>query len=158
MPNGNGPNRRRTTNPQGDDRAAMTVDPVAPRARNFARTVALGFLRAALFVVFGLISLAACAIGVNIDGHADPGTQCTRSSELPTVGGPYYESSIVTGVRTFFPLGIVCMYDSPDDSVGPQAVWHAQWLSTAVWVAFGIASFGALAPMPKRFRSVRRTS
>jgi hypothetical protein len=130
-----------------DDETAPLNSVATP---GFGKTVAIGFIRGGFFVLFGVIALFAVAVGVNIDGHADPATQCMRNSDVPKIGGPYFESTIVTGTRTFFPLGISCSYDSPDDTVGPQNVWHAQWLPTGVALVFGAASIGSLLPLPRR--------
>lgn len=130
-----------------DDELAPVTPGFTP---TFARSAAIGIIRAGFFVVFGLIALAAVAVGMNIDGHSDPSTQCWRSTEVPKIGGPYFESSIVTGARIFFPLGIICTYDSPDDAVGQQSVQHSQWLPTGVALLFGTASIGSLLPLPRR--------
>ncbi|MCU1523479.1 MAG: hypothetical protein JWO18_373 [Microbacteriaceae bacterium] len=92
-----------------------------------ARVFWWGF--AVLFAVIGLVSFFA---GTTIGGHIPPSSQCSLSADVPDKGGPYYENTTVTGAVTYFPLGIVCTYDSPDDSIGPQTVAHRNWGETIV--------------------------
>ncbi|MBF4635065.1 hypothetical protein ITJ38_11680 [Agreia pratensis] len=89
----------------------------------------------ALVVFFGATALAAVAFGVTLDGRESPAIQCTKSAPRPEVGGPYLESTVVTGERTWLPLGVDCTYDSPDDEVGPQTVTNSNWVATVMAVA-----------------------
>ncbi|KQP01848.1 hypothetical protein [Leifsonia sp. Leaf264] len=91
-----------------------------------------------LVLVFGALALVSLAFGVTLDGKGDPAVQCTLSAPRPEVGGPYFESTITTGERTWFPLGVNCTYDSPDDEVGPQTVVNSNWTATGVCLASSI--------------------
>ena len=88
-------------------------------------------------VVLPLLAVAFVAgiLAFTIDGLGPPSSQCARATELPTVGGPYFENTTITGSPVWLPLGLACTYDSPDDSVGPQTVLHLQWGESAVVVA-----------------------
>jgi hypothetical protein len=115
--------------------AEATVETMKPILRRL-----LGLV---LALVFGALALSAVVIGVTLDGKEAPAIQCTRSAPRPDAGGPYYESTVTTGERTWFPLGINCTYDSPDDAIGPQTVVNSNWLATFVWLASsGAAIFG----------------
>lgn len=70
--------------------------------------------------------------GTTLGGLDPPSSQCAASVDVPTEGGPYYEDATVTGAATYFPLGMICIYDSPNDSVGPQTVDHQNWVETVV--------------------------
>lgn len=57
---------------------------------------------------------------------------------------PVLREHVVTGERTFMPLGVTCTYDSPDDAIGPQTVQNPNWPATAFWVGSTImALYGA---------------
>jgi hypothetical protein len=92
---------------------------------------------AAWLVVLALLAVAFVAgiLAFTIDGLGPPSSQCARAQQLPTVGGPYYENTTITGSPVWLPLGIACTYDSPDDAVGPQTVLHLRWGETVVVVA-----------------------
>jgi hypothetical protein len=47
----------------------------------------------------------------------------------------FYEDTVITGERTFMPLGVDCTYDSPDDAIGPQTVVNSNWPATVIWLA-----------------------
>jgi hypothetical protein len=115
--------------------AEATVETMKPILRRL-----LGLV---LALVFGALALSALLVGVTLDGKEAPAIQCTRSAPRPDAGGPYYESTVTTGERTWFPLGINCTYDSPDDAIGPQTVVNSNWPATFVWLASsGAAIFG----------------
>jgi hypothetical protein len=96
-----------------------------------------------LVVLFGALALLSLAGGLTLDGKEAPAIQCTRSAPRPEIGGPYYESSTTNGERTWFPLGVNCTYDSPDDDVGPQTVINSNWPATFMWLASSLlAIFG----------------
>lgn len=104
-----------------------------------------------LLIVFGALFIAALIYGPNIDGTDPPSSQCDQSLERPSRGGPFFEGTKVSGEKILFPLGIVCIFDSPTDAVGPQAVIHQQWLATFVMgVSFGLTGYGIF--LIRRFR------
>lgn len=72
--------------------------------------------------------------GTSLGGLEPASSQCSTAptADRPTKGGPYYENTTVTGWVTYFPLAIVCTYDSPDDSIGPQTVHNQNWAETVV--------------------------
>lgn len=103
------------------------------------RTIRRRLVGVALVLVFGLFGLMALATGVTLDGKEAPGMQCSSGiGPRPSVGGPYYEQTKVTGERTWFPLGMACTYDAPDDGVGPQTVITAHWVPTVIWIGSSI--------------------
>ena len=103
------------------------------------RTVRLRLLGLALVLIFGLVGLIAIGTGVTLDGKESPAMQCTSGvGPRPSVGGPYYEQTKVTGERTWFPFGMACTYDAPDDGVGPQTVITAHWVQTVMWIGSSI--------------------
>ena len=104
----------------------------------------------ALALVFGALALISVLFGVTLDGEEHPDIQCSRSAPRPAAGGP---STVTTGERTWFPLGVNCTYDSPDDYVGPQTVVNSNWPATFIWItSSGIAIFGAVLLLtPARF-------
>lgn len=98
-----------------------------------------------LIVIFGVLALSSVLVGVTLDGKESPAIQCTRSAPRPEIGGPYYESTITTGERTWFPLGVNCTYDSPDDDVGPQTVVNSNWPATfSFFASSAVAVLGAV--------------
>lgn len=103
-----------------------------------------------------LVSLAILAgslvVGVNPGGRHAPNVQCLLMPS-PVVGGPYYEDSSVRSDPTFVPLGLSCSWDSPDDSVGPQTIWHPSIVANVVAVIalLAIVAFGAILLLGPRF-------
>jgi len=64
---------------------------------------------------------------------------------------------VITGERTFMPLGVNCTYDAPADSFGPQTVVNSNWPATFAWLASSIvALFGATILVAPRAFSERR--
>jgi hypothetical protein len=97
-----------------------------------------------LFVVFGFFAGTSFLLGITLDGKEAPAVQCGRSVPRPQAGGPFTEGTVITGERTFMPLGVNCTYDAPSDSFGPQTVVNENWPATVAWLVSSIvALFGA---------------
>jgi len=97
-----------------------------------------------LFVVFGFFAGTSFAFGITLDGKESPAIQCGHAAPRPQAGGPFTEGTVITGERTFMPLGVNCTYDTPTDSFGPQTVVNSNWTATGAWLASStIAVFGA---------------
>ncbi|MBC7724957.1 MAG: hypothetical protein H7146_09460 [Burkholderiaceae bacterium] len=94
------------------------------------RTRIFGLL---LLVVFGTVGTGSFLSGIALDGMDPASVQCLSGSPRPGVGGPYRENAAIDGQFTFFPLGVTCVFDSPDDSVGPQTVANGNWPATFLW-------------------------
>ena len=92
-------------------------------------------------VVFTASALWLLATGLIFDGWDPPGIQCLRG-DVPQSGGPFYETAIVTGQQTLFPLGIDCTYDVPGDDFGPQTVHHYNVGTTIALVVSGLGVVG----------------
>lgn len=75
----------------------------------------------------GLVSLGS---GWIIDGREPPAVQC-ESGPYPRTGGPFHETTRITGSVTILPLGVDCTYDVDGDEVGPQTVRHPNMPATA---------------------------
>ncbi|WP_368498793.1 hypothetical protein [Herbiconiux sp. A18JL235] len=88
-------------------------------------------------VVFGIVVVLMLLLGRVHNGWAPAEVQCYHGP-FPTVGGPYYENTEVSGGVSLFPLGIDCTYDSPDDAIGPQTV-HNYQLGPTILFVIGIA-------------------
>jgi hypothetical protein len=127
--------------------AEVTVEAMRPILRRL-----LGLV---LALVFGALALSALLVGVTLDGKEAPAVQCTRSAPRPDAGGPYYESTLTTGERTWFPLGINCTYDSPDDAIGPQTVVNSNWPATFIWLASSAVTIFAMVLLLKPARPSR---
>lgn len=87
-----------------------------------------------MLAIFGFFAVASFLTGITLDGKEDPAIQCSRGTPLPENGGPFYEGTIITGERTFLPLGVNCTFDAPDDSFGPQTVVNSNWPATLTWL------------------------
>lgn len=106
-----------------------------------------------MLVTFGVFATASFLDGITLDGKEDPAIQCSRAAPRPEIGGPFHENTVITGERTFMPLGVDCTYDSPEDAVGPQTVVNSNWPATVFWLASTVlAACGAtLSVNPKAF-------
>lgn len=108
-----------------------------------------------LLSAFSVIAFLILALGSSamVIGKDPAEIQCLYTWEFPAVGGPYDEQTRIKGEFTYFPLGMVCSYDAPDDAVGPQEVSHPNWLATVV-VAFSLlmaARSAVLVAKPEAF-------
>jgi hypothetical protein len=86
--------------------------------------VSAGFQRTAgwiAIVIFAGIAVLLLAVGWIHTGWASPDYQCI-SGPMPADGGPYYETTNISGSRIFFPLGVDCTYEVAGDGFGPQTV------------------------------------
>ncbi|CAN5190476.1 hypothetical protein BH09ACT1_BH09ACT1_10470 [soil metagenome] len=110
--------------------------------------------------VLAVITLLSIEIGTNLDGHRAISTQCSMSAALPVRGGPYFESTVVTGRQTYLPLGVVCTYDAPGDGIGPQAVVRVSWLWTGVALVAGAVAIWCfvLVVRPRTARAAVRSA
>ncbi len=102
--------------------------------------------------VVGWVVIAFCAVvaivminvGWIIDGIGSPDSQCI-SAPVPELGGPFTESTRMSGQRSILPLGVDCTYDVDGDAFGPQIVHNYRVGPNVVFLVslLGIAA-GAL--------------
>ena len=92
------------------------------------------------FVIFGFFAGTSFLLGITLDGKETPAIQCSRSAPRPQAGGPFTEGTVITGERTFMPLGVNCTYDAPADSFGPKTVVNSNWPATFAWLASSIVA------------------
>jgi len=83
------------------------------------------------------------AVGWVHDGWAPPFIQCLNGP-FPVEGGPFYESTRVTGEQTLFPLGVDCTYDVEGDAFGPQVIHNYNVVPTVVLVVSLLGVAGGL--------------
>lgn len=93
----------------------------------------VGVLGWIAIIVFVPIAIVTFATGWIHDGWQAETLQCLIGP-YPTTGGPFHESTIITGQATFLPLGLDCTYDAPGDGFGPQTVHNYRFDSTLVLV------------------------
>jgi len=138
-------------------RAAGTDEFIRPYRCGMAASRSRRIVGLLVLAVFGFLAAASLLSGITLGGKDVPSIQCGHWVPRPAVGGPFYENTVITGERTFFPLGVNCTYDSPDDSFGPQTVVNSSWPSTLSWLAnTTIALFGATLAFCPRALSRRR--
>jgi hypothetical protein len=121
---------------------------VSPRLR---RVLAAGVLTVSVFYAG-----AAFLTGITLDGMDAPAVQCTRNAPVPEHGGPYTEATVVTGARTFLPLGVNCGYDAPGDGYGPQTVVNSNWGATFFWIGCIVVAIYAVRELSKSGGSPQR--
>lgn len=108
-----------------------------------------------MFAIFGFLAAASFLSGITLDGKDDPAVQCSRSAARPGAGGPFLESTVITGERTLLPLGVNCTYDSPVDAIGPQTVVNSDWPATITWLgSAALAVLGAAVLATPQTRSL----
>lgn len=104
-----------------------------------------------IFALLGF-SLLLITFGWIQDGWELPSTQCWGLPK-PESGGPFYESTRVTGARTFFPLGIDCTYDVDGDDYGPQTVHNYNAVPSALLALSVLGAVLVGASLRRRSRS-----
>jgi hypothetical protein len=87
-----------------------------------------------MIVTFGFLAATSFLFGITLDGKEHPAIQCSHAAPRPEIGGPFYGNTVITGERTFMPLGVNCTYDSPNDAIGPQTVVNSNWPATVIWL------------------------
>jgi hypothetical protein len=92
-------------------------------------------------VLFSLVALMLLAVGWVHDGWAPPGIQCI-SGPYPDMGGPFYETTEISGTRTWFPLGVDCTYDVAGDGFGPQTV-HNYYVPSSITLVVSLLAVAA---------------